>query len=262
MNYSWLQVHSQTRRQSVSSVQKYQLVPLEHPKLNHCYQDGVHSVILPAAVPAAVGVTKSHLHTKMLKYVLAGLSEINCKEFGQSLIRKWWESQAEKLLSKIASKAVEMEKELRKRNRVLPLGGQWHSSFFPSIVSRKELLILLGLKHTHEKNMRTSYWVNNDVEALLYFNAEGCGGGRKEVLLQDHSLLIREHWRRGGMSRGGCVGWVYCLKSLTLATLDLLNWLSLMHGWMRGEQKSETVEEFVTKLYYCWICFSRGVVVS
>lgn len=56
-----------------------------------------------------------------------------------------------------------MEKELRKRNRVLPLGGQWHSSFFPSIVSRKELLILLGLKHTNEKNMRMSYWVNNDV---------------------------------------------------------------------------------------------------
>lgn len=53
-------------------------------------------------------------------------------------------------LSKIASKAVEMEKELRKRNHVLPLGGQWHSSFFSSIISGKELLILLGLNYTNE----------------------------------------------------------------------------------------------------------------
>lgn len=82
--------------------------------------------------------------------MLAGRSEIDCKEFTQPLIRKLWDSQAEKPLSKIASKAVEMEKELRKRNHVLPLGGQWHSSFFPSIVSGKELLILLGLNHTNE----------------------------------------------------------------------------------------------------------------
>lgn len=160
---SRLQVHSRARRQSVSSVLKCQLVPLEHPELNHCYQGGVHSIILPAAIPAAAGVTKNHLLTKMLKCVLAGLSEINCKAFTQSLIRKLWESQAEKPPSKIASKAVEMEKELRKRNHVLPLGGQWHSSFFSSIVSGKELLILLGLKHTNEKNVRTSYWVTNDV---------------------------------------------------------------------------------------------------
>lgn len=111
-----------------------------------------------------------------------------------------------------------MEKELRKRNRVLPLGGQWHSSFFPSIVSRKELLILLGLKHTHKKNMRTSYWVNNDVEALLHFNAEGCGGGRKEVLLQE--VLVTD---KGALEKGRNVQRWMCRLSVLSEKLDFSN---------------------------------------
>lgn len=137
----------QTVRQSLSSVLKYQLLPLEHPGLNHCYQGGGHSIILPAAIPAAVGVTKNHLLTKILNVCLQDIQRLTVT---QPLIRKWWESQAEKPLSKMASKAAEMEKELRKRNRVLPLGGQWHTSFFPAVVSGKELLILLGLEHTNE----------------------------------------------------------------------------------------------------------------
>lgn len=72
----------------MSSVQKNQLVPLQHPELNHCYLGGVHTIILPAAIPAAVGVIKNHLLIKMLKCVLAGHSEVNRKEFTQPLIRK------------------------------------------------------------------------------------------------------------------------------------------------------------------------------